>query len=241
MSCIQGSWISYHGEDITRMTSPLSLIRVASTVAPSDYSESFADPQFKRDMPSVAHVVCEIISDVKPFSKSTRSDIRMFEMVEQVRVIGSRAFWGNNCLEDCNKRCGWKLTIIAEPKQVGNEVFGFIIFKIDSVNMVLHVQYIAVAHNHRHRGIGSKLIKHIKQFAHRILTSSTVQKIACACVPDAVKFYQKHSFKKVKRIVANEDEAAGELLPDGRLEQQIDLQYQMEWKVPALRKNGARR
>ena len=222
------------------MSSPISLIRVASTVAPSDYGESCAEIQSKPGI-DIAHVVTEILTDIKPFSESVHSDPRLFELVEKVKQIGAAAFWGNNCLAECNKRCGWKLNVIAEPKNIGNDVLGFIVYKIDASNMVLHVQYIAVAHNHRRKGIGSKLIKHLQQYASRTLTSSTVLKIACACIPEAVKFYQKHSFRKVKRIVADEDEIAGEMLPDGRLEQQLELQYHMEWKVPALRKKPARR
>jgi GNAT superfamily N-acetyltransferase len=212
------------------MTSPVSLARVASTVASSECEASLVDIQEFVNAP-----VCEIMVDVKPYGVDTRDDSRLSTIVQRVQEIGQDAFWGNNCLTDCTRRSRWRLNVAVAPKNVGDEVYGFIVYKIDQQNMVLHVQYIAVSSKHRRRGLGSKLLKHLQNYAAKTLTVSTVQKIACACVPDAVKFYQKHSFRKLKRIEADEEEVAG-IQVDGKIEQQIPIQFHMEWKVPDKRK-----
>jgi ribosomal protein S18 acetylase RimI-like enzyme len=118
---------------------------------------------------------------------------------------------------------------------VGDEVFGFIVYKVDSSHKVLHIQYIAVAEKHRRHGIGSKLIKSLQQYASKTLTRSTVEKIACACVPEAVEFYQKHCFRKGKRIVPDDENGGESKEINGVVEVQIPLQFQMEWKVPQKR------
>ncbi len=209
------------------MTSPVSLIRVASTVAPSDYSDAGQTSLIKDDNPQSLNF--EILYDIKPLSEQALSDDRLRYIVEQARQIGQSAFWGNDCFLECSKRHGWRLNIIAEPPKFGDEVFGFVVYKIDSHDMVLHIQYIAIAEKYRRRGIGSKLLKSLQQYAAKTLTVSTVTRIVCACVPEAVPFYQKHCFRKSKRIIATEEEV--------QVDHQIPLQFQMEWKVPDKRKN----
>lgn len=218
------------------MTSPVALARVASTVASSECGMSTSE-----SIESSSPIVSEILVDLRPFSPEVASDPRLNSIVSQVHEIGKEAFWGNNCLADCTKRNGWRLNVIVEPKNIGEEVFGFIVYKIDREAMVLHVQYIAVSDKHRRRGIGTKLLKALQNYAAKTLTVSTVQRIACACVPDAVKFYQKHCFRKVKKIVAEDEEEniiqEYSIIP----EVQIPLQFHMEWKVPDKRKNKAGR
>jgi len=211
------------------MTSPTLLYRVASTVAPSDVSEcDIQAPNVKLRQTSQEP---EIIADVKPFSEAARADLRTSFLLEQVRMIGEQAFWGNNCLTECNKRQGWKLNILAQPAAVGDEVYGFVIYKVDVKQRILQIQYIAVADKHRRHGVGSMLLKALQKFATKILTKSTVDKIACACVPEAVGFYQKHNFRKCRRIVPDEHEREV-VHADGTIEKQIPLQFHMEWKVP---------
>ena len=173
----------------------------------------------------------EILSDVRPYSEKARTDIRTSFLIEQVKIIGEQAFWGNNCLEDCSKRHGWKLNILAQPASVGDEVYGFVVYKVDMKQRILQIQYIAVADKHRRHGAGSKLIKALQKYASKVLTRSMVDRIACACVPEAVEFYQKHNFRKCKRIIPEENEREV-ILPDGMVEKQIPLQFHMEWKVP---------
>jgi GNAT superfamily N-acetyltransferase len=217
------------------MSSPTMLYRVASTVVPSDVSEpgGLEETLHKDTYPEILY---EILYDVKPFSNSVRSDPRTWFLVEQVKQIGSSAFWGNDCISECNKRQGWHLNIIAQPRGVGDEVFGFMVFKVDSQQKVLHIQYIAVAQNHRRRGIGSKLIKTLQQYATKALTRATVEKICCAVVPEAVEFYQRHNFRKGKRILPTAEEAIGKARPDGRVDVQLPLQFHMEWKVPVRKR-----
>jgi ribosomal protein S18 acetylase RimI-like enzyme len=210
------------------MATSTPLQRVASTVVPSDVSE--ADFGFGC-LKTVDGSTSVILVDVKPFSVATKNDPRLSYLVEQVQIIGKSAFWGNNCLSDCSHRNGWRLDIIAQPASSGDEVFGFVVYKVDTKNKTLHIQYIAVAERYRRHGIGSKLLKSLQRFASKVLTKSTVERIACACVPEAVEFYQKHNFRKCKRIVPTEDEIEC-LLPDGTIEKQLPLQFQMEWKVP---------
>lgn len=213
------------------MTSPVALARVASTVASSECGMTLNEKNESLGAP-----LSEIIVDLRPFSAEVASDERLSSIVNQVHAIGREAFWGNDCLTDCTKRNGWRLNVAVEPKTFGDEVFGFIIYKIDRECMVLHVQYIAVSDKCRRRGIGTKLLKALQNYAAKTLTVSTVQRIACACVPEAVKFYQKHCFRKVKRIVADDEEIS--VVPEtGVAEKQIPLQFQMEWKVPDKRKN----
>lgn len=214
------------------MTSPASLYRVASTVAPSDIS----DLGYIQTRKNLHDSETEILFDIKPFSEAVKSDPRKWFLVEQVKQIGNSAFWGNDCICECTSRHGWRLNIIAEPANVGDEVFGFLVYKVDSHQKVLHIQYIAVAEKHRRRKIGSKLIKALQQYATKTLTRACVDKVVCAVVPEAVEFYQKHCFKKGKRIVPGQEEAAGETLPDGRVQIQIPLQYHMEWRVPAKKR-----
>ena len=209
------------------MTSPVSLVRVASTVAPSDYSDTGVVCLDKGS--SEQSLQFEILFDIKPLSDQVLNDERLRYLVDQARQIGQNAFWGNDCFHDCSKRHGWRLNIIAEPPKFGDEVFGFVVYKIDSHDKVLHIQYIAIAEKNRRRGIGSKLLKSLQQYSAKTLTVSTVTRIACACVPEAVPFYQKHCFRKAKRIIATEEEQ--------EKEHQIPLQFQMEWKVPDRRKN----
>ena len=221
------------------MSSPTSLFRVASTVVPSDVSEcclSLSGPKG-----NAAPRRSEIIFDVKPFSETVKNDPRLWFMVEQVRQIGSNAFWGNDCLLECNKKNGWRLNIIGEPRDVGDEVFGFMIYKVDSGHKVLHLQYIAVAEKHRRHGIGSKLIRSLQQFATKTLTRSMTEKIACACVPEAVEFYQKHCFRKGKRIVPDEEEPTEDTPDNLTKDVQIPVQFQMEWKVPRHGMNSKRK
>ena len=215
------------------MSSPVSLRRVASTVAPSEASEYTPTVETKGTLAGGNNLIHEIIFDLKPFADSVKADERMWFLVQQVKQIGESAFWGNNCLIDCSKRHGWRLNIISEPKSVGDEVFGFVVYKIDIEQGVLHIQYIAVAERHRRRGIGSKLIKSLQQYAAKTLTKSMVERIACACVPEAVEFYQKHCFKKGKRIISEEE---SEPCAFGTIETLIPLQYAMEWRVPDKRK-----
>jgi ribosomal protein S18 acetylase RimI-like enzyme len=210
------------------MTSPVSLVRVASTVAPSDYNES-CPASIDKEVNVKESFTYEILFDIKPMSDQVRQDERLLSIVTQARQIGQDAFWGNDCFLECSKRHGWRLNIIAETPKIGDEVFGFVVYKIDSHDMVLHIQYIAVAEKYRRRGVGSKLIKSLQQYAAKTLTVSTVTRIVCACVPEAVPFYQKHCFRKAKRIVATEEEQ--------QVDHQIPLQFQMEWKVPDKRKN----
>jgi len=210
------------------MTSPISLVRVASTVVPSEYSDAPVVSSNKFPTDETRHH-SEILFDIKPFSDQVVHDERLRCIIEQVRQIGQSAFWGNDCLIECTKRHGWRLNIICEPARFGDEVFGFIVYKIDRNDRVLHIQYIAVAEKHRRHGIGSKLIKSIQQYTAKTLTVSTVDRIVCACVPEAVHFYQKHSFRKSKKIEATEEEIKTDNL--------IPLQFQMEWKVPDRRKN----
>lgn len=209
------------------MSSPISLVRVASTVAPSDYSDAGRTSLDKDVEPQ--SLSFEILYDIKPLSTQVLNDDRLRYLVDQARQIGQAAFWGNDCFLECSKRHGWRLNIITEPPKFGDEVFGFVVYKIDSHDMVLHIQYIAVAESHRRRGIGSKLLKSLQQYAAKTLTVSTVTRIVCACVPEAVPFYQKHCFRKTKRIIATEEEE--------QLDHQLPLQFQMEWKVPDKRKN----
>jgi ribosomal protein S18 acetylase RimI-like enzyme len=210
------------------MASPISLVRVASTVVPSDYGE--VTPVHSNKLPNdESQYHSEILFDIKPFSDQVVHDERLCCIIDQVRQIGQSAFWGNDCLVDCTKRHGWRLNIICEPSNIGDEVFGFIVYKIDRNDRVLHIQYIAVAEKHRRHGIGSKLIKSIQQYTAKTLTVSMIDRIVCACVPEAVQFYQKHSFRKSKRIEASEEELT--------VDHQIPLQFQMEWKVPDKRKN----
>lgn len=217
------------------MTSPVCLARVASTVASSECSNSINE-----DVGHVGSPIIEIMVDLKPFSLEVAADERLSSIVNQVQAIGKDAFWGNNCLCDCTKKNGWRLNVAVEPNKVGDEVFGFVVYKIERETMVLHIQYIAVSDKYRRKGIGAKILKALQNYAAKALTVSTVQRIACACVPEAVKFYQKHCFRKVKKIVAAEEE--GVVLPEtGINEQQIPLQFQMEWKVPDKRKNKAGR
>ena len=204
------------------------LQRVASTVVPSDVSE--ADLEVEHLKP-IEEARFEILVDVKPFSSAAKNDPRMWCLVEQVELIGRTAFWGNNVLNDCSSRQGWRLDIVAQEASLGDEVFGFVVYKVDTKHKILHIQYIAVAERHRRHGIGSKLLKSLQKFATKVLTKSTVERIACACVPEAVEFYQKHNFRKCKRIVPSEDEVETKL-SDGTIEKQLPLQFQMEWKVP---------
>ena len=213
------------------MSSPSSLHRVASTVVPSDASDAEPSLDCKK---IVGDCRCEILVDVRPFSDVVKQDPRMWYMVEQVKMIGHNAFWGNNCLIDCNKRVGWKLNIIAQLPTSGDEVFGFVVYKVDSKQKILQIQYIAIAEGYRRHGIGSKLLKSLQNYASKVLTKSTVERVACACVPEAVEFYQKHNFRKCKRIIPDDGEAEM-VQPDGTVETQIPLQFHMEWKVP--RKN----
>jgi ribosomal protein S18 acetylase RimI-like enzyme len=209
------------------MASPVSLVRVASTVAPSDYSDAGVACLDKGS--NEQSLQFEILFDIKPLSDQVLNDERLRYLVDQARQIGQSAFWGNDCFHECSKRHGWRLNIIAEPPKFGDEVFGFVVYKIDSHDMVLHIQYIAIAEKYRRRGIGSKLLKSLQQYSAKTLTVSTVTRIVCACVPEAVPFYQKHCFRKAKRIVATEEEQ--------EKDHQLPLQFQMEWKVPDKRKN----
>ena len=216
--------------DIPKMMPP-TLCRTASTVAPSDISEAGT---YEGDGYKAVHreIQSEITLNIKPFSVNAQASPRLWSIVQQVKQIGESAFWGNNCLVDCNTRQGWRLNVISQPPAHGDEVFGFIVYKVDSQHKVLHIQYIAVSENHRRRGIGSKLIKSLQKYATNTLTRNTVEKMACACVPEAVEFYQKHNFRKGQRILPEEGDAP-RILADGRMEVQIPLKYQMEWKVPA--------
>lgn len=218
------------------MTSPISLRRVASTVASLDLGEESAKVEVAEDNSRIYDIIC----DVKPFSECVKLDERMMFLVQQVKQLGEAAFWGNNCLTDCNRRHGWRLNIIAEPEAIGDEVFGFIIFKIDTEQRVLHIQYIAVSERHRRKGLGSKLIKSLQQYAIKTLTRSSVDRIVCACLPEAVDFYRKHCFRKGKKIVPTESELNGEVCSDGRIETLVPLQYSMEWKVPEKKKKPKR-
>lgn len=214
------------------MASPSLLYRVASTVVPSDVSE--CDINIALDKSPILSQL-EIICDVKPFSESARTDMRTSFLLEQVRLIGEQAFWGNDCLSDCTKSNGWKLNILAQPASVGDEVYGFLIYKVDAKQRNLQIQYIAVANKYRRHGAGSKLLKALQKYAIKVLTRSYVEKIACACVPEAVEFYQKHNFRKCKRILPDEHEKEV-ILPNGNIERQIPLQFLMEWKVPGKSK-----
>ena len=215
------------------MNSPTLLVRAASTIAPSDVSEQVGVvSDIPKDDRDDLHM--EILHDIKPFSEKVRSDSRLWFLVEQVKGIGSSAFWGNDCLAECSNRHGWRLDIIAEPQIYGDEVFGFLVYKMDNQQKVLHIQYIAVAEKHRRRGIGSKLLKSLQTYATRVLTRATVERICCAVVPEAVEFYQRHNFKKGKKILANENESSPHI--HGKIEIQIPLQYSMEWKVPLKRR-----
>lgn len=210
------------------MASPTSLQRLASTVVPSDASECGLDIQVIKDNSGTGF---EILFDVKPFSGSTRDDSRMMFLVEQVRIIGEQAFWGNNCIADCNTRMGWRLNIACQTASSGDEVLGFVVYKIEPKNKVLQIQYIAVAEKHRGRGVGSKLIKSLQKYASTTLTNSMVERLACACVPEAVEFYQKHCFRKMRRIVAEQSDSV-DVFPRATIEIQIPLQFHMEWRVP---------
>jgi len=162
----------------------------------------------------------------------------MWFLVQQVKQIGEAAFWGNNCLSDCSRRHGWRLNIIAQPKSLGDEVYGFIVFKVDAEQRVLHIHYIAISERHRQKGLGSKLIKALQQYAVNTLTNSTVDRIVCACLPEAVDFYRKHCFRKGKKIVPDEKEKEGDVHSDGRIETMVEVQYAMSWKVPDRKKKG---
>lgn len=210
------------------MASPTSLQRVASTVAPSDISDSGFDSHDTKP-PQVGEF--EILFDVKPFAGSTRDDSRMRFLVEQVRIIGEQAFWGNNCLAECNTKSGWRLNIASQLMLSGDEVLGFVVYKIEPKKKILQIQYIAVAEKHRGHGVGSKLIKSLQNYATKTLTHAMVEKLACACVPEAVEFYQKHCFRKIRRIVAEESDSAN-VLPSPSIDIQIPLQFHMEWRVP---------
>ena len=214
-----------------KMNSTIALQRAPSTVAPSDAGDNtcLETESICNKIPTVAS---EVSFDIRPFSAEARSDPRISHMVQQVHRIGEAAFWGNNCLIDCSSRRGWRLNIIAQPAEVGNEVFGFLVYKIDSIRKVLHIQYIAVDENYRRQGIGSRLIKSIQKYSRETLTRSSIERIVCSCLPDAVEFYQRHQFRKGKRIVADYEEISGTVMPDGSLESQIPLQFHMEWKVP---------
>lgn len=209
-----------------------------STVATSDAGDvSFNDIEYSGCGETGSTV--EVLFDVKPFSEASKAHGRAFSLIEQVLKIGECAFWGNNCLVDCTSRRGWRLNIAAEPATVGDEVYGFIVYKIESHKKILQIQYIAVAEKHRRRGVGSKLIKSIQRYVRETLTRSTIERIACACLPEAVEFYQRHQFRKGKRIVAEDEANMVKLTSENAIEVQIPLQYHMEWKVPR-RKHVAR-
>ena len=220
------------------MTSPVRLARVASTVATSDSGEYANIKTSEKLVASLENLQFEITCDVKPLETSLKCEDRIWFLVQQVKQIGETAFWGNNCLLDCSRRHGWRLNIIAQPKSVGDEVFGFVVFKIDADQRVLHIQYIAVIEKHRQKGFGSKLIKSLQNYATNTLTNSTVDRIVCACLPEAVDFYRKHCFRKGKKIIPDEEEQEGQILPDGRKETLVALQFAMDWKVPDKKKKG---
>ena len=217
---------------------PQILHHAPSTVATSDAGDvGFYDIEFSGC--GEGGLTAEVLFDIKPFSEASKAHERIYGLIEQVLKIGECAFWGNNCLVDCTSRRGWRLNIAAEPASVGDEVYGFIVYKIESHKKIMQIQYIAVAENHRRRGIGSKLIKSIQRYVRDTLTRSTIERIACACLPEAVEFYQSHQFRRGKRIVADDEADTVTLTAENAIEVQIPLQYHMEWKVPR-RKHVAR-
>jgi ribosomal protein S18 acetylase RimI-like enzyme len=200
----------------------------SSTVAPSEASEPDQVGGSREKCLGIAMPI-QILLDIRPFSTLTHADDRLRSIIEQARRVGEKAFWGNDCFLDCSTKQGWRLNIGLDPSN--DDVLGFIVYRVEGSARVVHIQYIAVDERHRRRGIGTKLIKSLQQFVRSRLTRRVVDRIVCAVVPQAVPFYQTLQFRKGRRIDTVE---GGTVAPCGRLEEQIPVQFQMEWKVPPL-------
>mmetsp|Transcript_50243 Transcript_50243/g.106750 ORF Transcript_50243/g.106750 Transcript_50243/m.106750 type:complete len:274 (-) Transcript_50243:471-1292(-) len=94
-----------------------------------------------------------------------------------------------DCLEDCTKKKGWKLSILTNKEQ--SIMCGFITTKVTATGS-LAVGKLAVPGEFRGAGYGRKIMEEIVKDAKR---QKGVYDVSLSSLPGAISFYQRIGFK----------------------------------------------
>ena len=164
----------------------------------------------------------DMLIDIRANGPVAQTDSRIGRLITQARELGSKTFWDNDVFEGVTKRGGWRLNILAQD----SFLCGFIVYKADLEREIVEVQYLAVNPTLRGQGCGAKLVRWVQNWAQNSLTRTQVSYVACACVPEALGFYQRLGFKRLKEIKPVNDEEAAVL---------INGQFHMQWKLRPTR------
>jgi len=164
----------------------------------------------------------DMLVDVRANGPAASTDSRVGRLIAQARELGSVTFWGNDVFEEVTKRGGWRLNILAQDSLL----CGFIVYKAQMDRELVEIQYLAVNPALRGQGCGAKLVKWVQNWAQTTLTKAQVNFVSCACVPEALGFYQRLGFKRLKEIKPADEEEATVL---------IHGQFHMQWKLRGRR------
>ena len=79
-------------------------------------------------------------------------------------------------------------------KNNNNKIFG--VGRNHFINRISQIRYMAIKREYSHRGYGSKLIKELENIANQ----NKIHKIFLNSRVNAVYFYEKNGYKKIKRV-----------------------------------------
>eukprot|EP00747_Dinoflagellata_sp_TGD_P030244 gnl/TRDRNA2_/TRDRNA2_134495_c0_seq2.p1 gnl/TRDRNA2_/TRDRNA2_134495_c0~~gnl/TRDRNA2_/TRDRNA2_134495_c0_seq2.p1 ORF type:complete len:376 (+),score=94.26 gnl/TRDRNA2_/TRDRNA2_134495_c0_seq2:145-1272(+) len=168
-----------------------------------------ADPEIEAANPMTDEP--EYLADVKPHSPEARDNPAIASLLMQVRQLSDDCF-SEDCLLDCSKRAGWRVTLLATNIQGGADavLLGFIVFRIKPQLHCVSVAKIAVPEAYRKRGFGRRLVKWAIDYTKAL---PDINHCSLASLPEAVNFYKRLGFKKMHEITAKTAEEEEDLFP----------------------------
>eukprot|EP00933_Yihiella_yeosuensis_P064110 TRINITY_DN67449_c0_g1_i1.p1 TRINITY_DN67449_c0_g1~~TRINITY_DN67449_c0_g1_i1.p1 ORF type:complete len:259 (+),score=60.05 TRINITY_DN67449_c0_g1_i1:68-844(+) len=140
-----------------------------------------------------------VTSDVKPFNQS--SDPTIAALLSQVLELGQECFH-EDCLKDCSKRGGWRLSLLSSGTGADALLLGFVVYRLRPEVRALAIAKLAVPDRFRRRGFARMLMQDLMQTAKKM---PEIDCVSLASLPLAITFYQRLGFKKLHTITAKDD------------------------------------
>jgi ribosomal protein S18 acetylase RimI-like enzyme len=169
-----------------------------------------------------------MLVDVRANGPAAQTESRLGRLISACRVLGQSAFWGNDVLEGVSKKGGWRVNLLAQDATL----CGFVVYRFDADKEKIEVAYLAVSPSLRGQGCGRALVRWVQAWAQAAITRSRAAVVCCACVPEAVGFYQRLGFRRTKPIEAQDEQEAECLIPG---------QFLMIWKIPPISQKVGRK
>mmetsp|Transcript_51398 Transcript_51398/g.109336 ORF Transcript_51398/g.109336 Transcript_51398/m.109336 type:complete len:173 (+) Transcript_51398:532-1050(+) len=119
---------------------------------------------------------------------ANQEDEQVKALIKATEKFSDEIFDEKNCLKDCSKKAGWKLSILTTKDR--SILCGFVIAKV--TKGALSINKIAVPSSFRGAGFGKKIMDEMIQSAKRL---PGVYEVALSSLPTAVSFYQRLGFK----------------------------------------------